>query len=179
MKKLFSLMLVLLLVLAGNVPASADARSDYESYLSAYNAYRNAVNEGKPASEVQGYLNAYKAAKAVYEGNLNKATNAATAIETGTATEVDTVSEAATFVATGEGERSAKVAQQQLPTGLRRILEQLWSEKGRKDPDQAMKLLAGFIESSAGSKYADLARYELAKAYELLKDDVKTARVHR
>ncbi len=175
MKRLFSLMLVLLLVLAGNVPASADARSDYESYLSAYNAYRNAVNEGRPASEVQGYLNAYKAAKALYEGNLNKATNTATALETGTATEADTVSEAATFVATGEGERSAAVAQQQLPTGLRRILEQLWSEKGRKDPDQAMKLLAGFIESSAGSKYADLARYELAKAYELLKDDVKTA----
>ncbi len=166
MKKLFSLMLVLaLLLVGGNTSASADTRSDYESYVSAYNAYRNAVNENKPASEVQGLLSAYKAAKTVYESQLNRASDNTSAAET-TSTTTDTVSEAATFVATGEGQRSAAVAQKQLPVGLQRILEQLWSEKGRKAPDQAMKLLASFIESSSGSKYADVARSERAKAYE-------------
>lgn len=175
MKKLFSLILLSVLLFAGvNAPASADTRSDYESYVSAYNAYRNAVNENKPASEVQGLLNAYKSAKTVYESKLNRAADNTAGADT-TSTTTDTVSEAATFVATGEGQRSATVAQKQLPTGLQRILEQLWSENGRKAPDQAMKLLANFIESSSGSKYADVARYELAKAYELLKDDVKTA----
>ena len=176
MKKLCSLLLLSVLLFAsGNQTVWADARSDYESYVAAYNAYRTAVSESKPAAEIKSLSEAYLKAKATYEGTLNRS-NETTDLTSDSATTNDAaVSEAATCVATGDGEKSASIAQQQLPTGLQRILEQLWSEKGRKNPDQAMKLLAAFIESSSGSKYADVARYELAKAYELLKDDAKTA----
>jgi phosphatidylserine/phosphatidylglycerophosphate/cardiolipin synthase-like enzyme len=166
-------MLTMLFLNSGQV--SADARSDYENYVAAYNAYRNAVNEGRPVDEVMKLLNSYQAAKASYEGSLNRPTEKPAVAQITDSNEKDAISEAAIYVATGDGQKSPAAAQQQLPTGLQRILEQLWSEKGRKNPDQAMKLLSGYIESSASSKYADVARYELAKAYELLKDDAKTA----
>ena len=175
MKKLLSMLLLsALLLLGGNGASWADARSDYENYVAAYNAYRTAVNEGKPASEIKTLSSAYLKAKATYEGSINSGSKPGEISEDSTPTDI-TSSEAATCVATGDGEKSASIAQKQLPVGLQRILEQLWSEKGRKAPESAMKLLASFIESSAGSKYADVARYELAKAYELLKDDAVSA----
>lgn len=73
MKRLFALLLMLtMLFLSNTSPVSADARSDYESYVAAYNAYRNAVNEGKPVDEVMKLLSSYQAAKAAYEGSLNR-----------------------------------------------------------------------------------------------------------
>lgn len=173
MKKLFSLMLVfMLLFVAGNTSASADSRSDYETYVSSYNAYRNAVNEKRPAAEILQLLNSYQAAKAVYEGTLNRQSDKTETA--GTTTTGTRVSDDTQNVAVDESSPAALVAEK-LPVGLQRILDQLWSENGRKAPDQAMKLLSSFIESSTNAKFADLARYELAKAYELLKDDVKTA----
>ncbi len=176
MKRLFALLLMLtMLFLSNTSPVSADARSDYESYVAAYNAYRNAVNEGKPVDEVMKLLSSYQAAKAAYEGSLNRPADNTEILQAAANPDNEAISEAAVYVATGDAQKSPAAAQKQLPTGLQRILEQLWSEKGRKNPDQAMKLLANYIESSASTKYADVARYELAKAYELLKDDTKSA----
>lgn len=172
MKKLFSLMLVFtLFFVAGNTSASADSRSDYENYVSSYNAYRNAVNEKRPVSELMALLSTYQSAKAVYEGSMNRESDKT---GTSTATSAAIVSDDTQYVAVSEGS-TATATRQILPVGLQRILDTLWSENGRKAPDQTMKLLASFIESNASSKFADIARYELAKAYELLKDDTKTA----
>ncbi|NCB38762.1 MAG: phosphatidylserine/phosphatidylglycerophosphate/cardiolipin synthase family protein [Erysipelotrichia bacterium] len=177
MKKLFSLIFVCaLLFVAGNVQVSADSRSDYESYVSSYKAYRNAVSEKGPVGEILELHKAYQAAKATYEGSLNRANSSETVSSetTSTSSSASSGDKTENYLTGSEGTIASSTAEQ-LPVGLKRILSQLWSENGRKNPDQAMKLLASFAESSANAKFADIARYELAKAYELLKDDVKSA----
>ncbi|EKD84002.1 MAG: Cardiolipin synthetase [uncultured bacterium] len=173
MKKLLCLMLLLnLFFVAGNTSLSADTRSDYENYVSTYNAYRNAVSEKKPAAEILELLNAYQSAKATYEGTLNRPT---TKTDTQSATtQQQTTTSSTTSVNPADSEYSV-ATRKQIPTGLQRILDQLWSDSGRKSPDQAMKLLSTFIDSNGNSQYADMARYELAKAYELLKEDEAAA----
>ncbi len=167
-------MLVLSLFLtAGNISVSADSRSNYESYVSAYNAYRNAVNEKRPAAEIMELLDSYQSAKAAYEGTLNRESGQKTESSESASSPVTTAA-APDYSALSSGE-TASATQQQLPTGLKRIIEQLWSEAGKKNPDQAMKLLASYASSSANAQYADVARYELAKAYELLKNDAQAA----
>lgn len=174
MKKLLSMLLVLSLFIAtGNYSASADSRDSYESYVSSYNAYRNAVNEKRPSTEIMQLLDTYQKTKAAYEGTLNKQ-NSYDELITAPADPVTSADPASQNIDTTAG-TSASAPQQQMPTGLKRILEQLWSEKGKKNPDQAMKLLASYADSSANAQFADVARYELARAYELLKDDEKTA----
>ncbi len=154
--------------------AFADARADYESYLAAYNAYRNAVNEKRPATEILQLLESYQQAKGTYETAINKPKT------------VEPIPDSNTAIANPEiqndfefGNAQVQNAQapqaRQLPVGLKRILDQLWSEKGKKNPDQAMKLLASYADSSSNEQFADLARYELAKAYELLKNDEASA----
>ncbi|MEW6708867.1 MAG: phospholipase D-like domain-containing protein [Candidatus Riflebacteria bacterium] len=173
-----NLSLVLLLVLffaAGSSIVSADPRADYERYVSSYNAYRNAVLEKKTDTEVKSLLNAYLDAKKAYEGSLDRSKDevldgtTANAGDNGTGN-VDLVG-VDTFTPGATGTRAIE----QIPEGLKRILDQLWSEKGRKTPDAMMKLLTAFIKSNPGSKFVDMARYELAKAYDLLKDDQKTS----
>lgn len=173
MKKLWALLLVLSMFAAtGNLVAGADSRDNYESYVAAYNAYRSAVDERKPTAEILQLLETYQKAKASYEGTLNKEQKyeQAPATPAGAAT----VSDSSQNINVSE-EAIISAAQKQLPTGLKRILEQLWSTEGQKNPDKIMKLLASYADSSANAQFADLARYELAKAYELLKDDSKTA----
>ncbi|OGK09357.1 MAG: hypothetical protein A2W80_18935 [Candidatus Riflebacteria bacterium GWC2_50_8] len=174
MKKLLCLMLLLnLFFVAGNTSLWADARSDYESYVSTYNAYRNAVNEKKPAAEILKLLEAYQGAKATYEGSLNR-TNGQTP-GTQTATEQQQTTTTNTVAVNPADNEYSAATRKQMPVGLQRILDQLWSDSGRKSPDQAMKMLSTFIDSNGGSQYADVARYELAKAFELLKDDEASA----
>ncbi|EKD84164.1 MAG: Cardiolipin synthetase, partial [uncultured bacterium] len=173
MKKLLCLMLLLnLLLVTGGTPLSADPRSDYENYVSSYNAYRNAVNEKKPATEILELLNAYQGAKATYEGALNRQT---TPVQTQTTTtQQQTVAAGSTAINPADSEVTS-ATRTRLPVGLQRILDQLWSDSGHKSPDQPMKLLSTFIDSNSNSQYADVARYELAKAYELLKEDEQAA----
>ncbi|MDN5280392.1 MAG: cardiolipin synthase [Clostridiales bacterium] len=172
MKRYLTGILLLMLFLATALPSAyADARADYERYISAYNAYRNAVIEKKPVNEIQSLLGAYLDAKGAYEGNLNRTSDE---VLDGTTPGANESNSQAGFTGIEADEGSAaQVAQ--FPQGLRRILEQLWSEKGRKNPDAMMKLLEAYIENNPGSKFVDTARYELAKAYELLKDDQKTS----
>ncbi|PKL45019.1 MAG: hypothetical protein CVV41_02725 [Candidatus Riflebacteria bacterium HGW-Riflebacteria-1] len=174
MKKLLCLMLLLnLFFVAGNTSLWADARSDYESYVSTYNAYRNAVNEKKPAAEILELLEAYQSAKATYEGSLNRTSGRTPATQAVTAQQ-QTTTTSTVAVNPADSEYSA-TTRNQMPVGLQRIIDQLWSDPGRKNPDQAMKMLSTFIDSNGSSQYADVARYELAKAYELLKEDEASA----
>lgn len=174
MKKLLCLMLLLnLFFVAGNTSLWADARSDYESYVSTYNAYRNAVNEKKPAAEILELLEAYQSAKATYEGSLNRTNGQTPGTQTVPAQQTTTTT-STSYVNPADNEYSP-ATRKQMPVGLQRILDQLWSDSGRKNPDQAMKMLSTFIDSNGSSQYADIARYELAKAYELLKEDETSA----
>lgn len=177
MKKFLAGILLLMLFVAVVSPSVfADARADYERYISAYNAYRNAVLEKKPVAEIKGLLDAYQDAKNSYEGNLSRTTDKVLdgAENTAVANSGENYDE---YVDTDTSTAGATATSQtaQLPEGLKRILSELWSEKGRKSPDAMMKLLSAYVESNPNSKFVGMAQYELAKAYDLLKDDQVTS----
>lgn len=173
MKNILSLTLVLMLCLFGST-AFADARADYERYVSAYNSYRNAVLENKSEAEVKKLLNSYLDAKNVYEKGTQRQSSE---VLDGTDRNADNSADYQDFVGVDTSTPGATATQQvqQIPEGLKRILDQLWSEKGQKSPDAMMKLLDAFIKNNPTSKFVDMARYELAKAYDLLKNDQKSS----
>ncbi len=174
MKIKFSSVLLLMVLLAAVTSVClADARAEYEAYVSAYNAYRNAVLEKKSDTEIKSLLNAYLDAKNSYEGNLHRSSDE---VLDGTTAVENATEDYQNFVDSGSSSSIATSTKAvELPAGLKRILDQLWSEKGRKSPDAMMKLLTAFINSNPESKFVDMARYELAKAYDLLKDDQETS----
>ncbi len=173
LSKILLLMIISVVVCSG---AYADARAEYERYISTYNAYKNAVNEKKPIGEIKGLLDAYLDAKGAYEGNLNRPadnTLDGTSDEAAdNATQPD-LQEGRVLVNSVSEENAAQPAA--VPEGLKRILQRLWSEEGRKNPDVMMRLLAAYVENNPDSRFVDVARYELAKAYDVLKDDQKTS----
>ncbi|GAB4269210.1 MAG: hypothetical protein Kow0029_05100 [Candidatus Rifleibacteriota bacterium] len=153
----------------------ADTRSDYERYISAYNTYRNAVIENKPVQEIKNLLDNYLDAKKAYESNLAKPKDE---VLDGTSTATAETADIESFVDGAPAEAvsgATSTVKLQLPEGLKRILTNLWSEKGRKSPDAMIKLLETFIDNNPNSKFAALASYELAKAYDLLKNDQETS----
>ncbi len=174
LRRLIVIASFLMLVLGGSI-LHADVRSDYDAYVAAYNAYRNAVIEKVPQAQLEGLLAEFKAAKAVYEGNLSKPTENVDTSDIDTNSAEESYNGEAQATSTGEGQTKKVVKKIQLPDQLKKILQAVWSDKNRKSPDSAMKLLAKYIDENPDSKFADLAKYELAKAHELLKDDVETA----
>ena len=160
-----------------SAPLQADTRAEYERYVATYNEYRNAITEKRSEAEIKELQAEFKAAKAQYEGNFSKTTDTpfgvTTQDEAQAPANTDTEEKIKISDLDSEEPQAKKVTK--LPSGLEKILRDLWSEKGRKNPDAAMKLLTAYIKANPGSKFNDFARYELAKAYELLKDDNKRA----
>lgn len=176
-KHLSGILLLILFLVAACPSAFADARADYERYISAYNAYKNAVLEKKSETEVKSLLSTYLDAKGSYEGNLNKTTgevlDGTDNPDTGNSGEnyQDFVGEDASAGSIATSTRQMVM----MPAGLKRILAELWSEKGQKNPDAMMKLLNAYVEKNPNSKFSGIAQYELAKAYDLLKNDQETS----
>jgi putative cardiolipin synthase len=179
-RKLSAILIMMVFSLILCSYAQADTRAEYERYISSYNAYKNAVVEKKPIEEIKHLLDAYVNAKSDYESKLNRQSDKTldgTSPQDSDANRSKADAPSLTAVAAGGSESDSEVdnpkAQQlvAIPEGLKRILNQLWSEKGRNNPDSMMRLLNAYIEQNPDSKFVDIARYELAKAYDLLKDD--------
>ncbi|MGM0598880.1 MAG: phospholipase D-like domain-containing protein [Candidatus Rifleibacteriota bacterium] len=178
MKKFLSITVLLTIVLLSAQTAFADVRADYERYISSYNAYRNAILENKSEAEVKSLHSAYLKAKSAYEKETGRSSDEVLdGTDRATGTSGHGESDFDYSDAAGDGNATVTQRIAQIPVGLRRILTQLWSEKGRKNPDAMMRLLAAFIENNPRSDYVDMARYELAKAYDLLKNDKKSSTV--
>ena len=176
MKKFLSITLLLIAVMLSAQTAYADVRADYERYISSYNAYRNAILENKSEAEIKSLHSAYLKAKSAYEKDTGRSSDEVldgTERATDTSGYGDSDFEYSDLARGANATATQRIAQ--IPVGLRRILTQLWSEKGRKNPDAMMRLLTSFIEKNPGSNFVDLARYELAKAYDLLKNDKKSS----
>ncbi len=175
--KKYSIFILLTALLIISSPIFADARSDYDNYVATYQAYKTAVNEGKSKSEVSRLLDNYRAAKAKYESTLN-IPSATQQTDPYSAPQGPTQSLSQQPSAPDIGvpqEAETEYSAVPIDGELKKLIDDLWSDKGRENPDFAMRTLNSYISKNPYSENADIARYELAKAYELLKDDEQTA----
>lgn len=174
-------MLVLLGMLFSSGEILADSRADYDRYVAAYNSYRDAVNEKRPLDEIMALLEDYRGAKTKYELGLNKeqAKPAEVSPPQVPVTSGDVPAFPEMDVASGQNQQAQATssrAQPKIPDELKSMFEQLWSPANRQNPDAAMRAVQAFINANPESELADIARYELAKAFEFLKDDEESSR---
>lgn len=139
MQKVNSTFLIsLLLVMLIYSPANAGTRAKYNSYVSAYNTYRNAVIERKSEAEVKRLLENFKSAKAAYEGEVRQGKSNEAQQVVNEANQSSQVQQPTSIDTT-----SNQVAhpRSELPSTLQKIIRRLWSPKYKNSPDRNIALL--------------------------------------
>ncbi|MBI3037544.1 phosphatidylserine/phosphatidylglycerophosphate/cardiolipin synthase family protein [bacterium] len=175
LKNVRSILAILFLIGLIGFPISAEENltAAYHRYVGVFQKYQEAVNQGKSENEVRILLRNYKEAKSSYEGLLN----ANSAPKNGGVPPEDQSFAQAPSIESADNDKKALVSSESklppIPTELRVIIEDLWDERGRKFPDAAMGRLQKFIDSNPSSPAVSQAKYELARAYEWLKGDLK------
>lgn len=177
--KNFRIILLLAVALMCNSALFADARADYDNYVATYKAYKNAVNEGRSQRELAPLLEDFRAAKAKYESTLNVPRASQEVVQPQSQGQALTPSQNKVNVNLSAIEKAAQSVEESsqeyssipIDNELKRLIDDLWSEKGRENPDFGMRTLNAYIAKNPHSEGANIARYELAKAYEILKED--------
>jgi phosphatidylserine/phosphatidylglycerophosphate/cardiolipin synthase-like enzyme len=157
--------------------AAEDARTLYDRYLAAYKNYQEAVARNAPEAEVKALAAAFNQARAAYEGAVATGESAPAVVD-----DWATNDEVALPTPNGAGAtESAPVpeattsAPDKMPPALSSTLKDLWSDKGPKIADKAIKTLERFAAAHATTVYGAQARYEIAKAHEYLRGDTAAA----
>ncbi|MBF0498850.1 MAG: phosphatidylserine/phosphatidylglycerophosphate/cardiolipin synthase family protein [Candidatus Riflebacteria bacterium] len=184
--RLAVMVLTAVMVFFGAWSAQAtDSQAAYDQYLAKYKAYQDAAAGAGSSVAAQTALKAYQDAKAVYEKSLNLPTAPQTSAVLEDAVSPDSMSATgkaeATLLDAGTNSSVQPVASissnmPPIPTELRGIIENLWSDKTSKSPDSAIQRLQSYIDGNAGSTFIGKAKYELARAYEWLKKDTVKAK---
>jgi cardiolipin synthase C len=171
--RLVAMFFLMILLATPGYTSDLDSRASYDRYLAAYSAYRDAVDRQRPASEIQGLLDTFKAAKSQYEQTFN--IGSTLPAQSGTQDSIDGAAQAAQAanepLATGATSGTASQARATLPQDLQKILTGLWSEAGIRAPDAGIAQLEKYIQGKRMSAAIAVAMYELARAYEELKGD--------
>ncbi|MFZ2960692.1 MAG: phosphatidylserine/phosphatidylglycerophosphate/cardiolipin synthase family protein [Candidatus Ozemobacteraceae bacterium] len=173
--------------------AQTDSRVVNDRYVASYRAYQAALVKGAPSNEVQKLLGEYENAKAAFNVAINASldtpqkADANLAVEnlpSGSAMAPEGVMGAPLF-GTDKKTVSASVAiatsssatEAPLPTELQCILENLYTATSRKSPDTGIQQLERYISLNPRSAALPRAKYELARAYEWLKNDAAKSTV--
>ncbi|MBP7633449.1 phosphatidylserine/phosphatidylglycerophosphate/cardiolipin synthase family protein [Candidatus Ozemobacteraceae bacterium] len=173
-KTTVAILVLLAGIFAEPLAASTDSvRAVTDRYRSAYQTYRTAIEKQASVEDLQKYLNEYISAKAAYEKTVAPARSASQAggtsaipvsADSGQAAASDDASSASTGY---EYEPPAASC----PSELQQTIEELRQGKDRSKADAYMAELQAYIENHPGTSSAGYAKYELAKAYENIKND--------
>ncbi len=175
-------LLTAVLVLSLGTAWAEDDRAAYDRYLSTYRVYQDALSRGLPEEQIKKALGDYSAAKAAYEKTIVAPTASFQAQTPAAPTELSpdgspalnlpgSVVTAAVPTTIENTLGIPATGTPALPAELRGILEDLWDPRGRAKPDLTIQRLENFIQAHPSDAAANYARYELAKAYEWLKND--------
>ncbi|HNV71203.1 MAG TPA: phosphatidylserine/phosphatidylglycerophosphate/cardiolipin synthase family protein, partial [Candidatus Ozemobacteraceae bacterium] len=156
-------------------------RDAYDRYLSTYRVYQDALSRGLPEEQIKKALGEYSAAKSAYEKTIvapdaTQAQTPAAAIAMGAdgSPALELPGSVITTVVPSTIENSCGLQASGVPSlssELRGILEDLWDPRGRAKPDLTIQRLENYIKAHPSDVAVNYARYELAKAYEYLKND--------
>ncbi|HQG28721.1 MAG TPA: hypothetical protein PLY73_09185, partial [Candidatus Ozemobacteraceae bacterium] len=173
-KTTVAILVLLTGIFAGPLAASPEsARAVTDRYRSAYQAYRTAIEKGASVEDLRKYLDDYISAKAAYEKAVAPARTPATAVAANTgdapiATNLDSSAESGAFAAAGHDSEPPTAS---CPAELQKTVEELREGKNRDKAEEYMAELQAYIEKHPGTSSAGYAKYELARAYETIKND--------
>jgi len=158
--------------------AAEDSRVLYDSYLSSYKSYQGAVGRNAPDAEVKKLLSGFNQARSAYERAVGTGATAPSQ-DDWSMNEVVAQPSMDSVGSAGLGQPASAVpasaASPKMPAALASILKDLWGENGRKVADKGIRNLERFISTNPTSSFVARAKYEMAKAYEFLKDDSVTS----
>lgn len=166
---------IFMLLIAATAFGQADTRAIYDQYIASYKTYKDAISNGLSETEVKKALDSYTQAKSTYEASLNTSTNdLQTTSTTGLPTDQTSFTDDSAGFSGGNATATGS-ARAQVPAEIRSMLQSLWSDANRRSPDKAIATVEKYIAANPNSPYAAQLKYEVAKAYEQLKGDVKKA----
>ncbi|NLM16132.1 MAG: phosphatidylserine/phosphatidylglycerophosphate/cardiolipin synthase family protein [Candidatus Riflebacteria bacterium] len=171
---------------------TASQSGAYNSYLSAYQAYKEAVSSGMPSSEIEVRLKAYLGAKAVYESeirtpntDINYQAPVANNAESSSLSEKDSATLAGSLsdygdrlqdlVTSGASNLASRKKTIALPKNLKHLIDKLWSDN-IDEAKKALSDLEAYAESVNSEELKQLALYEVAKGYDYIMDDMETSK---
>ena len=172
----------ILLLLAGIfaeplAAAPESTRAVTDRYLSAYQAYRTAIEKKASIEDLQKYLNDYISAKIAYEKTVAPARTTKPAA---TATAASSSGNPNQEISSNAGSPAEAGYDSEPPTAscpaeLQKTIEELREGKSQSKTDEYMAELQVYIEKHPGTSSAGYAKYELARAYETIKNDTVRA----
>ncbi|MBF0409956.1 MAG: phosphatidylserine/phosphatidylglycerophosphate/cardiolipin synthase family protein [Candidatus Riflebacteria bacterium] len=165
--RLISLVMLFILNFLAALNAQ-DSRYLYERYLNAFRKYQSCMGSDRPESEIQQALKDYQTAKSAYF----KATKSASENDSDYDSENISSNQNTAHSPAGIKGTAQKTSYSASSGNLKTILQNLWSESGRKNSDAYIERLRNYIAGNPRSPDLPKARYELAKAYEILKEDL-------
>lgn len=155
------------------VAASTSPREITDRYLSAYQAYQAAIEKKASVEELQKYLNDYLSARAAYEKTVTPgrvstpAGNASAEPAAGSSGQPARSDDAYSSGASSDSEPPAASC----PAELKQTIDDLRQQKNSAKADVYMAELQAYIQKHPGTSSASYAKYELARAYETIKND--------
>ncbi|MBI3037831.1 hypothetical protein HYY75_02095 [bacterium] len=168
----------LFLFLTPTYPQNIALEKEYARYLSAYRLYQDSISNNLPEEIRLKSLQDYHAAKAAYEKRISSG------LESGKTLIKDTIAPSPASNASSDdsfpSEReiefiASEEANATFPAEIKSILERVWNSRKDGSPGSPIKELEECISRNSNSPFLFRAKYELAKAYELLKGDFPKA----
>ncbi|HNW33300.1 MAG TPA: phosphatidylserine/phosphatidylglycerophosphate/cardiolipin synthase family protein [Candidatus Ozemobacteraceae bacterium] len=152
--------------------ASTSTRALMDRYLSAYREYQTAIEKKAPLEELQKHLNTYISAKAEYEKVVNPGNTQVLADKANVPFRSEAPEQGTTpGTSSPDTPELSEPSAASCPADLKQTISHLWQEQNQKSADISMNELQSYISRNPGTPSASYAKYELARAYETIKND--------
>ncbi len=175
-RKLVLVLLLIAFCISGAMAETTD--SAYQKYLAAYKAYQEAVTAQKPAGEVEKARQAYSVAKDTYVGTLpgnpSKSAASSTLPET---TSSGAVSSSLTVppLTTAQPMTDPYSDNATFTPDIQPLIDCLKSERAGSYADSIFIQIKSYLQANPNCPDKSKIQYELAKAYERLRNDQASA----
>ncbi|HNS10858.1 MAG TPA: hypothetical protein PKN29_14230, partial [Candidatus Ozemobacteraceae bacterium] len=175
-----SVVICLLLIFSSVQLWAGSLDSAYQSYVSAYKKYQNAVSANLSKSEIDAALSEYRSARSAYEAFLNKSSAADTS-DQGSDSQISDLDSLSTAVDDSEeagrsdSERSMATLIAALPAEIKPLVETLKRTSSKTEVTQIVATIEKYLEARPQSNHRALLQYEMASALDRLAIDAKKA----
>ncbi|MFC1744566.1 phosphatidylserine/phosphatidylglycerophosphate/cardiolipin synthase family protein [Candidatus Riflebacteria bacterium] len=150
---------------------------NFKIYRKAYNDYRDALTKGASKEKVKDLYDRYLQAKSIYNEDLGlgKTQSFDLADEKTEKAEVQTKAAIQIGSQVGSGLPGLLLKDKKIVTKEDGLIAELYTPQAYQNPDKAINAIKVFLKKNPKSKQRQKLIYELAKAYQRLKGDIKTS----
>ncbi|MFC1744207.1 phospholipase D-like domain-containing protein [Candidatus Riflebacteria bacterium] len=151
---------------------SNEARGSFKIYRSALKEYQNAIKEGKSRKLTNQLFQTYQEAKSRYEQEIGLGGNTIPLYRDESFQKL-AEKDSPKIIESLAGKQ--KVASKKTDSVEDKLIAGLYKPDAYKNPDKAINALKAFLKKNPDTDQKEKLIYELARAYQRLKGDLKTA----